>query len=604
MEIKLPCAASLVVDMRKLFLLCVFVIGLCFALFNFKGLASQGNYESIVLDFREDIPASEIAAGVKTIAASLNVTPQLNSEFSGKDNVYIVKGDKNTLKSLKKSKLAKYTEFIEPNYIYYKLEIPNDPDYTKQWNLRSINIESAWDETKGGGVTVAIIDTGISRVPDLEKTQFVEGYDFVGDSKEALDDNGHGTHVAGTIAQSTNNNYGVAGIAYEANIMPLKVLSNFGGGTISDIAEAIKFAADHNADVINMSLGGAGESQLMQEAINYAHQKGVVIVAAAGNSGENSADYPARYPQVISVAALDSSGEKAPYSNFGAGVDISAPGGSETGKILQETIDPETGKAVFAGFQGTSMAAPHVAGVAALIKATGVTEPNQVLSVLQKSARVIRDDALNHYGAGQLDAAAAVKLALKGQISFRDFFRWLRDNGYLSPRFWIDGGAVALLPKVAMVLGSYLLAWFLRVYFPFSWSWSLASGLIAGSSGLFFLRGFYIFDLPQWPFRLLGSSIPELGNSLNGDSALNPLFASVLIPFVLIVLLLGNPSWKKFAVGTALGSASCLLISAVVTPDIWWLGQGALARIFLIVNALLCYGIAWLATKGEGQQAF
>lgn len=603
MEIKLPCAASLVVDMRKLLLLCLFVMGLFVALFNFQGLASQGNYESIVLDFREDIPASEIAAGVNAIASSLNVAPQLNSEFSASDNVYIVKGDRNTLKSLKKSKLAKSTEFIEPNYIYRVFELPNDPDYSKQWNLRSINVESAWDETKGAGVTVAIIDTGVSRVPDLEKTQFVEGYDFVSDRIEALDDNGHGTHVAGTIAQSTNNNYGVAGIAYEAKLMPLKVLSDFGGGTISDIAEAIKFAADKGADVINMSLGGAGESQLMQEAINYAHQKGVVIVAAAGNSDENSASYPARYPQVISVAALDSSGEKASYSNYGAGVDISAPGGSPTGNILQETIDPETGKAVFAGFHGTSMAAPHVAGVAALIKATGVKEPNEVLSVLQKSARVIQDDALNHYGAGQLDAAAAVKLALKGQISFRDFFRWLRDNGYLSPRFWIDGGAVALLPKIAMVVGSYVLAWFLRVYFPFSWSWSLSSGLIAGSSGLFFLRGFYIFDLPQLPFRLLGSSIPELGNAVNGDSALNPLFASVLIPFVLIVLLLGNPSWKKFAVGSALGVTSCLLVSAVVTPDIWLLGSGAIARIFLIGNALLCYGIAWLAMKGEGQPA-
>lgn len=590
--------------MRKLILVCLFVIGLGYALFNFQGLASQGKYDSIVLDFREDVPASQIEANLSAITQSLNVAPQLNSEFSGRDNVYIVKGDKNILKSLKKSKLAKSTEFIEPNYIYYKLDIPNDPDYGKQWNLRSINVESAWDETKGAGVTVAVIDTGISRVPDLEKTQFVEGYDFVGDKKEAEDDNGHGTHVAGTIAQSTNNNYGVAGIAYEANLMPLKVLNDFGGGTISDIAEAIKFAADHNADVINMSLGGAGESQLMQEAINYAHQKGVVIVAAAGNSDENSADYPARYPQVISVAAIDSSGEKAPYSNYGAGVDISAPGGSDTGKILQETIDPETRQPKFEGFQGTSMAAPHVAGVAALIKASGVTEPNEVLSVLQKSARVIRDDALNHYGAGQLDASAAVKLAMRGQISFRDFFRWLRDNGYLNPRFWIDGGAVALLPKLAMVLGSYLLAWFLRVYFPFSLSWSLSGGLIAGSSGLFFLRGFYIFDLPQWPFRLLGSSIPELGNAINGDSALNPLFASVLIPFVLIALLLGNPSWKKFAVGSALGVASCLLVSAFVTPDIWWLGEGNLARLFLIGNALLCYGIAHLAMKGEGQSAF
>lgn len=589
--------------MRRLLLLVLFVIGLAFALSNFKGLANQGKFESIVLNFREDIPAAQISAKVNAIAQQYNVAPQLNSEFSTSDNLYIVEGDRSTLKSLRKSNFAKSTEFIEPNYIYRAFEVPNDPDYSKQWNLRSINVEAAWDETKGSGVTVAVIDTGISRVPDLQKTKFVKGYDFVNDRVEAEDDSGHGTHVAGTVAQSTNNGYGVAGVAYEASLMPLKVLDGYGGGTVADIAEAIRFAADNGADVINMSLGGGGDSQLMHEAIKYAHHKGVAIVAAAGNANQNAAAYPARYPQVISVAALDASGEKAPYSNFGAGVDISAPGGSEAGKILQNTIDPETGEAVFAGFQGTSMAAPHVAGVAALVKALGVQEPDQVFSVLQKSSRVIQDDALNYFGAGQLDAAGAVKLAMQGQLSFRDFFRWLRENGYLSLRFWIDGGAVALLPKVAMVLGSYLLAWFLRNYFPFSWSWSLSSGLIAGSSGLFFLRGFYIFDLPQWPFRVLGSSIPELGNAIQGTNVLNPVFASVLIPFVLIALLLGHPSWKWFAIGSALGVGSCLLVSAVATPDIWWLGEGAIARFFLISNALLCYGIAWLAMKGETQPA-
>jgi len=270
---------------------------------------------------------------------------------------------------------------------------------------------------------------------------------------------------------------------------------------------------------------------------------------------------------------------------------------------LQDTIDPETGVAEIRGFQGTSMAAPHVAGVAALIRASGVTQPDEVFAVLQKSSRVIKDDNLNYFGAGQLDAAAAVKIAQQGQISFQDFFRWLRENGYLNLRFWIDGGAIALLPKIAMVLGSYLLAWFLRVYFPFTWTWSLASGLITGSSGLFFLRGFYIFDLPQWPFRVLGSSIPELGNALQGNSILNPIFASVLIPLVLIALFLGHPSWKWFAIGSSLGVASCLLVSAVVTPDIWWLGEGLVARTFLIGNALLCYGLAWLAMKGETKTA-
>ncbi|WP_066376054.1 MULTISPECIES: S8 family peptidase [unclassified Anabaena] len=616
--------------MRKLIILCLFVIGLVGAVFgflNFQGLAAKGEFETILLDFREDIPAEVIKQDLQAIAQKYNVTPQLDNKFSASDNVYIIKGDRDRLKELKKSPFAQATEIIEPNYIYKLIEpaakptwigeilipqngedvkpsltAPNDEYYSKQWNLHKIGVEGAWSQTKGNGATVAVIDSGITKVRDLQETKFVKGYDFVNDKEEASDDNGHGTHVAGTIAQATNNKYGVAGVAYEAQLMPLKVLSAYGGGTVADIAEAIKFAADKGADVINLSLGGGGESQLLKQAIDYAHNKGVVIIAAAGNENENSAAYPARYPHVIGVSAFGPDGEKAPYSNFGAGVDISAPGGTDAGAILQETINEE-GQNVFLGLQGTSMAAPHVAGVAALIKTTGITEPDEILKVLKQSARVIKDDGLNYYGAGQLNAEAAIKLATEGQISFQDFFRWLRDNGYLNPGFWIDGGAVALLPKVLMVLGSYILAWFLRVYFPFTWSWSLSSGLIFGSSGLFFLKGIYIFDLPQWPFRVLGSSIPELGNTLQGTDALNPIFASVLIPIVLMALLLGHPNWKWFAIGSTLGVAACLTVSAVLQPAVWGFGNVNLARIFLIVNALLCYGLARLALKDEEQTA-
>lgn len=593
--------------MKKFLVLCLFILGLSMALLNFKGLASSGEFQSIVLDFRED-RAGQIQEQVWAIASKYGVTPMLNSEFSDADNVYIVEGDRALLSALKSSELKDYTEYIEPNYVYQASLIPNDPDYPKQWNLRSINVESAWDETKGNGVTVAVLDTGISQVPDLKETKFVQGYDFVNDRIEASDDVGHGTHVAGTIAQTTNNEYGVAGIAHEAKLMSLKVLSASGSGTVADIAEAIKFAADNQADVINMSLGGGGESQLMKEAIDYAHQKGVTIVAAAGNSNQNSASYPARYPHVIGVAAIGPAGEKAPYSNFGAGVDISAPGGvvtekSSSGGILQNTIDPETGKPIFAAYQGTSMASPHVAAVAALLKSAGVETPDTLLEILKQSSRKVEDDPLNHFGAGHLDAGAAVKLALRGQINFRDFFRWLRDNGYLNPVFWIDGGAIALLPKIAMVLGSYLLAWLLRYYFPFGWSWSLATGLVAGSSGLFPLRGVYLFDLPQWPFRMMGSSIPELGNAVTGSTLLNPLFASILIPAVLVLLLLGHPRWKWFAIGTTLGVASCLAVNAVLDPGMLWLGESIAARLFLLVNALLCFALARLAVKGEGTLA-
>ena len=211
--------------MKKFFLFCLFLIGLGWAISNFSGLANQGSYDSIVLDFRESLGEQQIANQVRSLAEKYQVVPALNSEFSQADHVYVVRGDQNLLKSLKKS-FGKQTEFIEPNYIYRADEmpdqnsqaaliyhtpysLPNDPLYGQQWNFRSINLEGAWSETQGEGITVAVIDSGVSRVPDLEQTQLVEGYDFVNDKIDAVDDNGHGTHVAGTIAQSTNNNYGI-----------------------------------------------------------------------------------------------------------------------------------------------------------------------------------------------------------------------------------------------------------------------------------------------------------------------------------------------------------------------------------------------------------
>lgn len=611
--------------MRKLLIIGLFLLGLGWALSNFQGLATQGTYDRIVLDFREDINDGQIQSQINAIAQKFNVRPQLNSRFSEADHLYIVPGDRKVLEALRNSEVKRYTESIDPDYVYSIPEhgfqpifrtapeanatgdAPNDPMWSQQWNLHSIGVQQIWQETKGNGVTVAVIDTGITQVPDLQKTKLVKGYDFVNDREDAQDDNGHGTHVAGTIAQSTNNGFGVAGIAYEAALMPLKVLSAGGGGTVADIAEAIRFAADNGADVINLSLGGGGESSVMREAIEYAYKKGVVIIAAAGNADRNAAEYPGRYPHVMAVAALDSAGQRAPYSNFGAGVNIAAPGGStatgEAGGILQNTINPQTKEPVFAAFQGTSMAAPHVAGVAALVKSTNVKNPDEVMAVLTQSARKVEGDELNHYGAGKLDAAAAVQLALKGKITFNDFFRWLRDNGYLNPRFWIDGGVVALLPKLAMVLGSYLLAWFLKNYFPFRWSWAMASGLVAGSSGLFFLRGIYLFDLPQYPFRLMGSSIPEWGSAVQGSAALNPISASVLIPGILLAVLLGHKQWRWFAIGTTIGVSACLTVSAAIDPQLMWVGGGAISRIYLLVNALLCYGLARLALKPEDKIA-
>ncbi|WP_299404178.1 DUF5942 domain-containing protein [Acaryochloris sp. IP29b_bin.148] len=586
--------------MKKWLLLLLFIVGFSWAIANFQGLSAQGKYDSLVLDFSEALSTAEIEDKVNALSEQFRVDVRYNSQFSQADHVFIAEGDAQRLAALKQSDLRQFTESVEPNYVYQASWVPNDPDYGKQWNLKNINMESAWQASRGQGTTVAVIDTGIAPVADLKRTRLVAGYDFVNDRPEATDDHGHGTHVAGTIAQSTNNNFGVAGIAYEAQLMPLKVLSRSGGGTVADIAEAIRFAADNGADVINMSLGGGGASELMQEAIEHAHRQGTVIVAAAGNAARSAVEYPARYPHVIGVAALDRAGQKAPYSNYGAGVDISAPGGSLAGNdslggILQNTINPRDGSSIFAAFQGTSMAAPHVAGVAALIRSIGIQNPDQIEQILQQSATAVKDDAANYFGTGRLNAGDAVSLALRKSFGFEGFMGWLRNGLFLGPRFWFDARAVNWGQKLLMLATAAVLAWLLRL----PWNGSMIVGLVLGSVGLFILRCFHLVDLPHWPLRVLGSSLPELGGAFSGTNALNPLTANVLIAFGLIILLLSHPQWRWFALGSGVGMTACLAVSAFIAPQVMWLGSAALARGFLGVNALLCLVLVYLSAKTE-----
>ncbi len=318
---------------------------------------------------------------------------------------------------------------------------PNDPRYGEQWNFQLIDAEGAWEQTHGKGTVVAVIDTGVAykdtdqgkQSRDFGSTQFVPGYDFVHRNAVPYDDNGHGTHVAGTISESTDNGEGVAGLAFESKIMPLKVLTGYGSGSSRDIAEAIRWAADHGANVINMSLGSPFPDSLIGSACRYAYQKGVTIVCAAGNSGKEGVGYPAAFKECIAVSSVGPGGELSYFSSWGKQVAISAPGGDknaggESGGILQNTVLPDDNGALVDGyyaFQGTSMASPHVAAAAAMVYSRGIHRPEDVRAVLLKSAR--SKGPVKKYGAGILNVSDAVRLAG-------------RSYGDAVSRFWMVAG--------------------------------------------------------------------------------------------------------------------------------------------------------------------
>ncbi|HRN96025.1 MAG TPA: S8 family serine peptidase [Candidatus Levybacteria bacterium] len=314
-------------------------------------------------------------------------------------------------------------ESSEPDYYIETQAVPNDPQYPTMWSLQKIQAENAWNINKGSNeITVAVIDTGVDyNHPDFKGRTFVAGKDFVtcdnilisggqgqcieprSMDNDPMDDMGHGTHVAGTIGAVSNNGVGVSGINWNVKFMALKTMNKNrqAGGSIPD---AIRHAADNGADVINMSLGGVGDcasNSSYQTVINYARNKGVVVIVAAGNGDKQgnpilaSRFFPANCQGVIAVGATGSNDERASYSNYGSPVTLAAPGGNRKGAgcspatCILSTVPG--GK--YNAEQGTSMAAPHVAGVAALVLAQNPSfGPDDVKKCLVDSADTIKTD--------------------------------------------------------------------------------------------------------------------------------------------------------------------------------------------------------------------
>jgi serine protease len=348
-----------------------------------------------------------------------------------------------------------------PNYVAHATAFtPNDPGRgaggwaALQWNFAGpfgIGAQAAWDNAiaagnpGGGGVTVAVLDTGVAyrtspdrryvKAPDLNRRRFVRGYDFVRDNDLPYDRNGHGTFVAGVVAQSTNNGIGLAGVAYRARIMPIRVLDYEGKGDVAIIARGIRLAARRGAQVINMSFEfdiGLTAPQIpdVLSAVRFAHRKGTMLVAAAGNTEDTRVAYPARAKHVMAVGATTEHGCIADYSNTGSGLSVVAPGGGADAFV---DADPnckpleDPGRDVYqytfrgtsprrfglpSGYEGTSMAVPHVSATAALIIGSGVLgpkpSPDAIQQRIQSTARDLGTPGYDiTYGYGLLNAGAA-----------------------------------------------------------------------------------------------------------------------------------------------------------------------------------------------------
>ena len=374
----------------------------------------------IVVKFAENVSDRAIRAMSAFVGASA-VTEPSYADFS----YLMIPADTDPVEAAAMLRGQPGVVYAEADAAIYPDYEPNDPLYKYQWGLQKLDMPRAWDINRGtsGKVTVAVLDTGVAyltkgamaQAPDLAGTAFVPGWDFVWNDSEPVDLDGHGTHVTGSIAQTTNNNVGVAGMAFNVKIMPIKVIYTdwddawdapypYGSSTA---ARAIRYAVDNGARVMNMSFGAKASNQATLDAMQYAIGKGAFLVVSAGNEGvaQNVATWPAAYCKdldgAIAVAALDYNYQRAPYSTHRDYVEIAAPGGNIAADanhdgypdgILQQTFDEAAqASGIFNRFayrfwQGTSMAAPHVTALAALLMDQGITSPVAIEAAMKKFA--------------------------------------------------------------------------------------------------------------------------------------------------------------------------------------------------------------------------
>lgn len=394
----------------------------------------------VVADFKDNTSEEYI----KGVGDRLSIDFVPNSSYSSVDKIYVGHYYGNNedeaisrlrrdvmVEAAEREVLFSIPEYFLPNNVEAVLDHsesntskawPNDPRRKEQWHLDQIRMPVNWSKPNNAKIIVAIVDTGVTQTQDLMDAKIIKGYNFVENNDDSRDDQGHGTFCASVVAQSTNNGVGVSGIAYNnAVIMPVKVLGKNGSGTNGMVAEGILFAANNGAQIINLSLGGPTDSKVVADAVKYAYDKNILVIAASGNSGSERPSYPAANYGALAIGATKKDERVTFYSNYGDHLFLAAPGGSgdrnnPAGGILQNTI--VNGRDDYYFMSGTSFSSPIVAGVSALIMAEGVTDPKLVKNILEKTARppvgmekVRPDNYKKYYGSGIVDCNAAVKMA-------------------------------------------------------------------------------------------------------------------------------------------------------------------------------------------------